>query len=574
MSVDFCRQFAERQIRPVRQSDCRTRAASGGAIGAAIHRALSFFYNARTTTTWIVAFILFVTGLAPLFVGFTYGAFFLPLYMNACLLQDHKSIEGLTEVMEVYRRLSESMIDLSSYEFYLRNGTCVATLCDGGTPNEKIPACSAIIHNNPRANWAYSNRADAYLRQGQYREVIADETNLIKSDPENAHAYYNRGIAYLEKGDYDEAIADLDMAIAIDPNKNASAYVSRAGYYFNLKCDYDKAIVDLDKAITLDQKKDCNYYYRGLAYGMKGNYDKAIENLDSAIVLSPKTAYYYYKRGVAHLNKSDYDKAIVDFDNAINIDIEPKNRGAYVNRGVAYLNKGDYDRAIASFDRAIEDDFDKAIANYENSGWGGDPRVAMIYYYRGIGYGMKGDYERAIADYTKAIFVPFDPRVARAYYHRGIAYEQLGRRIEAISDYRKSLRLSQLDTDAQAALRRLGADPVEPNAETRTMGDFLGIPTDTRGVNQGAATHDPTDLCPADPWANRFSDLNLSMAAVFHNGIGEITDDYRPQHQFFNDDIVGNIVAELSKYYYTFIGRPFFGEAFTMVLRRQLIYLR
>jgi tetratricopeptide (TPR) repeat protein len=115
--------------------------------------------------------------------------------------------------------------------------------------------------------------------------------------------------------------------------------------------------------------------------------------------------------------------------------------GVRDNRGAAYFKKGEYDKAIADETKAIEI----------------DPKFAEAYVNRGIAYLAKGEHDKAIADFTKAI--QLKPDLAEAYYNRGVSYERLGRKAEAIADYRSTLALSRLDTDAQAALKRLGAAP-------------------------------------------------------------------------------------------------------------------
>ena len=524
----------------------------------------SVLYNARAFIVWFSLFILLVTGIVPFFVGFTYGAVLLPGYMNSCMLGPDADIKGLADTIKIFVKLEHSPIDLISYQFYVRNWRCAATECVSGTPDERIPACSEVIRSNPRAGWAYVNRAAAYLEQGYYSGAIADETNAIKIDPKSADAYYNRGVAYEKKGEHDNAITDFDRAIKIHP-RNALVYVSR-GIAYGRKGYYDKAIADsFDKAIEIEPENTDAYYNRGFAYYNRGfadlekcdhdtgmaDFDKAIADFDKAIadfdkvipdsdkVIDPKSPDAYYLRGVAYGMKGDHDKAIADLDMAIELD--PRNADAFNNRGIAYgMKGGDYDdQAIANFGKAIEIDV----------------RNADVYSNRGGAYGRKGYYDKAIADYNKVIEI--DPMSAAAYFNRGNAYENLGRKIEAIADYQSTLLFARGDKNARGALRRLGAAPDYPSANTQTMGERVmgtGRPLpDTHDLNQGAATYgpdDPQNVCTK----KRERYAQLSMNTIMHNGLDELTDSYHGLHQTFNDDIVGALFS----YYSKAVAWPFF----------------
>jgi tetratricopeptide (TPR) repeat protein len=371
----------------------------------------------------------------------------------------------------------------------------------------------------------------------------------IKIDPEHAPAYVGRALAEGGKSYYDEAIADFDKAIEID-SKNAGycnrylltagprcvgsasrdllAYTYR-GVAYLYKCDkakksnYETAIASFDKAIEIDPKNALAYYEKGIANGMKGEHDKAIVSFDKAIEIDPKNALAYYEKGIANGMKGEHDKAITDFDTAIEID--PKNALAYAGRGTSYFYKSYSLKAI----------FEKY-----------------------------GNYLKAIGDFNQAIMI--DPGYG-AYYNRGAAFEKLGRKNDAISDYWDALWRSysdtngQWDTDAQAALRRLGVDPLRSDPNRRTMGEALGMgklggmpPTDSRDGNEVAATHDPDShaVCATPQGYQGYK--QLSQANIMHDGLGEITSSYRGRHQFFNDDIVGSLFSD----YYGVVVWPFF----------------
>ena len=65
------------------------------------------------------------------------------------------------------------------------------------------------------AAWAFNNRAQAYYRERDYDDAIADFTEVIRRDP-TAEVLRLRGRAYSAKGDYDQAFADWTRSIGLD----------------------------------------------------------------------------------------------------------------------------------------------------------------------------------------------------------------------------------------------------------------------------------------------------------------------------------------------------------------------
>jgi tetratricopeptide (TPR) repeat protein len=71
------------------------------------------------------------------------------------------------------------------------------------------------IEFNPELVEAYNNRAGAYLKKGQYDQVIADCNKVVELDINLAMAYFMRGVAYIEQGKMAEAVSDLELCIAL-----------------------------------------------------------------------------------------------------------------------------------------------------------------------------------------------------------------------------------------------------------------------------------------------------------------------------------------------------------------------
>ena len=59
---------------------------------------------------------------------------------------------------------------------------------------------------------AYGNRGNAFFKEGNLSQAIADYTRVIAINPLYARIYNNRGLAYYSAKDYAKAWADVHQA--------------------------------------------------------------------------------------------------------------------------------------------------------------------------------------------------------------------------------------------------------------------------------------------------------------------------------------------------------------------------
>jgi tetratricopeptide (TPR) repeat protein len=222
----------------------------------------------------------------------------------------------------------------------------------GQTP----PAGQAVAQSrqsgadNTQSMQQLADTAQRHLEKGEYDQVIAAYSEILRRDPGIAAAYSNRGFAWYQKGDIDKAIADYTQAIRLDPGY-AAAYLNR-GFAYLKKGELDKAIADYTETIRLSPNEHGAYAMRGTAYVNKGEPDKAIADLDRAIRLEPADIMSYASRGTAYFMKQDYNRSIADHTAAIRMD--PNYIEAYMIRGNAYMFTGEYARAVADIEKALQ----------------------------------------------------------------------------------------------------------------------------------------------------------------------------------------------------------------------------
>lgn len=94
------------------------------------------------------------------------------------------------------------------------------------------------------------NEGNKLLKQEKYHDAIASYTKAIQLDGRNAVYYCNRAAAYSKIGNYRQVIKDSNAALAIDPNYS-KAY-SRLGLAYTSLNKHKEAKEHYQKALELD----------------------------------------------------------------------------------------------------------------------------------------------------------------------------------------------------------------------------------------------------------------------------------------------------------------------------------
>jgi tetratricopeptide (TPR) repeat protein len=223
-------------------------------------------------------------------------------------------------------------------------------------PARIVRSCTKVIEADPKAAWAFVNRAKNYPQTiANYRKIIADFSTAIEIDPHNAQAFLGRAEAHITRSQsmgtvpannpnfyIDLALPDLNAAIAADPEL-ISAY-QRRGWFYMDKEVYDHAIPDFDKVISRNPDWSAVYGVRALAYRGMGKYDLAIADFDKEFTLTGRgTRKDYETRGLTHSLNGNNDAAIADYKRAIASGVEYVD--TKLNLAYAHFNKSDYKAA-------------------------------------------------------------------------------------------------------------------------------------------------------------------------------------------------------------------------------------
>ena len=86
-----------------------------------------------------------------------------------------------------------------------------------------------VIKLSPKNVYAYFNKGNVYMYQGDFTSAISCYSTAIEQKPDLGEAYYNRGLMYLRMGNKTLGIADLSKAgeLGVLPSYNVLKRMSR-----------------------------------------------------------------------------------------------------------------------------------------------------------------------------------------------------------------------------------------------------------------------------------------------------------------------------------------------------------
>ncbi len=185
-----------------------------------------------------------------------------------------------------------------------------------------------ILGENELIAYICNNRANVYIKQGQFGQAVVELNRTIEYHPRYAEAYYNRGIARHHLEQLNQAAIDYTKAVEIRP-------------------DFAEA-----------------YANRGIIYSKLGQLNEAIADYTKAIEFNPDFANAYYNRGIAYSKLGQPTAAIADYERTIKLDggLAAK---AYGNRGVSYAMLGRAEEAKKDLLKAAE--LNSELKEYANA---------------------------------------------------------------------------------------------------------------------------------------------------------------------------------------------------------------
>jgi tetratricopeptide (TPR) repeat protein len=360
---------------------------------------------------------------------------------------------------------------------------------------------NSILKDDPNHIGALEHRAEIYVKQGQYKQALADCNKLVQlegSSP-SLSLMSNRATANLMIGNNLDALSNFNMALQ-QSNKDPQLLIGRGSAYSNLK-QFDKALKDFDRAIKLNPRNASAFVARARTYLAQKNSDLAFADFNHALTLSPGDASVLTQRGTSLGDAGQYDQALSSFAQALKVN---KNFAeAYKQRARILALQHKYPEALADlaqlgkisgtdaeYYRQRGDIFSqqgadaKALESYSTS-ISKSPSSSGLESRAGL-YAKKNDFKMALTDISTALTL--NSTDSDLYTQKAIYEDKLGDTISAKNDFSKAVLLNPLNTKAHIAYGQFSLKQQEASSAEEAFDNALKIDPKSAEAKQGKAT--------------------------------------------------------------------------------------
>lgn len=381
----------------------------------------------------------------------------------------------------------------NGYAYWMKGGLYFKIEQFGSAIEPLSKAISYLKKDKGYLTFAYSMRAQVYLKLGNEAEALSDWAQALKVDGENVSAYSDRAEYYYQKGMFAESDADFEKICQLEPG-NTLGYMGRGRNALKTE-KYKEAEDWFTYCIKLDESFSQAYAFRAESKIEAGKVNESIDDLITALDLDGNAKAFYmmsaidepevntlitklriqqvkhpndnlwsYCVGINYEEQKNYVKAIEFYHESMGI--EPSDVVCY-RLANCYSELGEYEQALENINQAIEmdpsdndyvmskadclyemgrgaeaietyDEYIKAEPDY----WGG-------YYRRAFIKDNLKDVDGAIEDYSTAIVL--NPDYAYSYLGRADKYMLKGNKEAAMKDYQMVIALDTLVGDSNCA---------------------------------------------------------------------------------------------------------------------------
>ena len=192
---------------------------------------------------------------------------------------------------------------------------------------------------------------DALLIQGDYTDVVAKCSELLKSDSLNPEIYYKQGLAYQNLMQTDKAITALSNAVKLSPEKKYNFALAK--YYYNLS-KIKQAFPIFTNLYSQDSTNWIYAFFLTDIFMQKGQYNSALPIYKKFYKSDTTNTTYIDKYAFCNLRLMNYDTAIYLYEKSIKIN--DKSTAVRKNLSFLYQKIGMIDSAIYHLTKGIEAD--------------------------------------------------------------------------------------------------------------------------------------------------------------------------------------------------------------------------
>ena len=277
--------------------------------------------------------------------------------------------------------------------------------CDSKTPGEKTAK--------------HRERAETYMKNGQYPEAIIEYQNVIQSEPNSSDTHYRLALAYLKHGtipSLQAAFSELSRTVALD-KANQDAQL-KLGELYLLAQDSGKAREHAEIVLASAPQHLDGLILHGRSLINEKQYKDGIAELKKALEQDPKNIQVYIDLARVHFLLNDKPAAEATLRQALSVD--PHALPALLALADYYDVVGQSARAETHYQQAME----------------ADPENEAVYLH------LASHYQRHAkpvdAEATLQKLVARKPQADTPLIHLGDYFTALGQPEKALVNYRRA----------------------------------------------------------------------------------------------------------------------------------------
>jgi len=312
--------------------------------------------------------------------------------------------------------LLESALEKDSSNLSLKVSLGHAQRERGRLP-EALAVLNDVVAADPSLAFAYQERGQLYVRQGQYRAALADFTKgleLVSRPRDRALFFAYRGQVYADLLEADQALSDLEAAVALNPDD--PEILACLAQFHATRGKGAVGLALIERALSSSPRDFRLAAIKGQILAKLGRNQEAVELLSKLVEREPGDVRARGNLAIALLKKADYRGALVHLN--FLLESTPENAIALLNRAQVYIGLKEVELALKDLDGV------KRLTPKSAR-----PHVAeaQLWFER-----------RRFPEMLKAADggLERDPRSARAHSMRGLALLGLGRISESGAAFR------------------------------------------------------------------------------------------------------------------------------------------
>jgi tetratricopeptide (TPR) repeat protein len=233
-------------------------------------------------------------------------------------------------------------------------------------------ALTEAVEDYPRSPNAWYQRADWYLKQGNWKTALEDIDHAIRLDRNNSTYHFTKALAYQRMGETQLAWESAQQAEKL--NHQSAKFYLLMGEIYQDRNEYAQSQKYLEKALKINPSDGEIFYFKARVAAEKGDTAQARQWYEQSLKKRPDFLDTYHRLAEIANNSGRPERALRYVREGLHQDsLRGKHQEdanafysqLYYQAGNAYKNLGNPDTAKYLYNQAIKFDPEMYLAHYQ-----------------------------------------------------------------------------------------------------------------------------------------------------------------------------------------------------------------